>query len=81
MVNHTRKTDIFITARISDLSVTYLLCIFYDLDICLLFVFARILNLFAEENAVEDTIYYLSESLRKEAIDLEVFLKVTQQYI
>ena len=39
-------------------------------------VLARILNLFAEENAVEDTIYYLSESLRKEAIDLEVFLKV-----
>lgn len=25
---------------------------------------------------MEDTIYYLSESLRKEAIDLEVFLKV-----
>ena len=42
---------------------------------CLLFRF-RILNLFAEENAVEDTIYYLSESLRKEAIDLDVFLKV-----
>ena len=44
----------------------------------LLFFFSvRILNLFAEENAVEDTIYYLSESLRKEAIDLELFLKVT----
>ena len=26
---------------------------------------------------MEDTIYYLSESLRKEAIDLELFLKVT----
>ena len=38
--------------------------------------FCRILNLFAEENAVEDTIYYLSESLRKEGLDLEVFLKV-----
>ena len=38
--------------------------------------FRRILNLFAEENAVEDTIYYLSESLRKEGLDLEVFLKV-----
>ena len=45
-----------------------------------LFCFARILNLFAEENAVEDTIYYLSESLRKEAIDLELFLKVTHRY-
>ena len=44
-------------------------------------VFGRILNLFAEENAVEDTIYYLSESLRKEAIDLEIFLKVTHQYM
>lgn len=43
--------------------------------------FARILNLFAEENAVEDTIYYLSESLRKEAIDLELFLKVTHHYL
>ena len=42
---------------------------------------ARILNLFAEENAVEDTIYYLSESLRKEAIDLELFLKVTHQHM
>ena len=38
--------------------------------------FCRILNLFAEGNAVEDTIYYLSESLRKEGLDLEVFLKV-----
>ena len=43
--------------------------------------FDRILNLFAEENAVEDTIYYLSESLRKEAIDLELFLKVTHHYM
>ena len=43
--------------------------------------FARILNLFAEENAVEDTIYYLSESLIKEAIDLELFLKVIHQDI
>ena len=25
---------------------------------------------------MEDTIYYLSESLRKEGLDLEVFLKV-----
>jgi len=38
-------------------------------------LYNQILNLFAEENAVEDTIYYLSESLRKEAIDLELFLK------
>lgn len=38
-------------------------------------LYTQILNLFAEENAVEDTIYYLSESLRKEAIDLDVFLK------
>ncbi|CAH3167134.1 unnamed protein product [Porites lobata] len=38
-------------------------------------LYNQILNLFAEENAVEDTIYYLSESLRKEGLDLEVFLK------
>lgn len=38
-------------------------------------LYNQILNLFAEENAVEDTIYYLSESLRKEAIDLDLFLK------
>ncbi|XP_031562975.1 tumor susceptibility gene 101 protein-like isoform X2 [Actinia tenebrosa] len=38
-------------------------------------LYNQILSLFAEENAVEDTIYYLSESLRKEAISSEVFLK------
>ena len=45
----------------------------YNLDIIFPF---RILHLFAEENAVEDTIYYLSEALRKEAINVDVFLKV-----
>ncbi|EDO39177.1 predicted protein [Nematostella vectensis] len=38
-------------------------------------LYNQILNLFAEENAIEDTIYYLSEALRKEAVDSEVFLK------
>ena len=36
--------------------------------------------MFAEENALEDTIYYLSEGLRKDAIDLESFLKVMKLY-
>lgn len=43
------------------------------------FLFFRILNLFAEENAVEDAIYYLSDALRREVIELEVFLKVWKQ--
>ena len=37
----------------------------------------RILHLYAEENAIDDTIYYLSEALRKGVISLNVFLKVT----
>ena len=37
----------------------------------------RILQLYAEENAVEDTVYYLGEALRKGVIELEVFLKVS----
>ena len=37
----------------------------------------RILYLYAEENAIDDTIYYLSEALRKGVISLNVFLKVT----
>ena len=36
----------------------------------------RILNTYAEENAVEDAIYHLGEALRREVIDLETFLKV-----
>ena len=38
----------------------------------------RILRLYAEENAVDDTIYYLGEALRKGGIELDVFLKVSQ---
>lgn len=36
----------------------------------------RLLNAFAEENAIEDAIYYLGEALRRQVIDLDVFLKV-----
>ena len=36
----------------------------------------RILKLFAEENAIEDTMYYLSDALRRGVIESEVFLKV-----
>ena len=37
----------------------------------------RILQLYAEENAIEDTVYYLGEALRKGVIELETFLKVS----
>lgn len=36
----------------------------------------RILNLYAEENAIDDATYFLGEALRREAITLDVFLKV-----
>lgn len=39
-------------------------------------LYKQILNLYAEENAIEDTIFYLGEALRRGVIDLEVFLKV-----
>lgn len=41
-------------------------------------LYKQILNLYAEENAIEDTIFYLGEALRRDVIDLDVFLKVSQ---
>ncbi|KAA0723607.1 Tumor susceptibility gene 101 protein ESCRT-I complex subunit TSG101 [Triplophysa tibetana] len=38
-------------------------------------LYKQILNLYAEENAIEDTIFYLGEALRRNVIDLDVFLK------
>ncbi|KAF7702249.1 tumor susceptibility 101a [Silurus meridionalis] len=38
-------------------------------------LYKQILNLYSEENAIEDTIFYLGEALRRGVIDLEVFLK------
>uniref|UniRef100_A0A3B4DIY6 UEV domain-containing protein n=1 Tax=Pygocentrus nattereri TaxID=42514 RepID=A0A3B4DIY6_PYGNA len=38
-------------------------------------LYRQILNLYAEENAIEDTIFYLGEALRRGVIDLDVFLK------
>ncbi|XP_076143002.1 tumor susceptibility gene 101 protein-like [Alosa pseudoharengus] len=38
-------------------------------------LYRQILNLYSEENAIEDTIFYLGEALRRGVIDLEVFLK------
>lgn len=40
-------------------------------------LYKQILNLYAEENAIEDTIFYLGEALRRGVIDLDVFLKVS----
>ena len=37
----------------------------------------RILRLYAEENAIDDTVYYLGEALRKGIVELDVFLKVS----
>lgn len=45
------------------------------------FFLYRILNTYAEENAVDDAIYYLGEALRREVIDLETFLKVREPFI
>ena len=44
-------------------------------------LYKQILNLYAEENAIEDTIFYLGEALRRGVIDLEVFLKVSSLYL
>ncbi|RZF47139.1 hypothetical protein LSTR_LSTR005217 [Laodelphax striatellus] len=38
-------------------------------------LYKQILNAYAEEAATEDTIYYMSEALRRDVIDLDVFLK------
>ncbi|XP_066510575.1 tumor susceptibility gene 101 protein-like [Hoplias malabaricus] len=38
-------------------------------------LYRQILNLYAEENAIEDTIFYLGEALRRGVIDLDIFLK------
>ncbi|XP_013789333.1 tumor susceptibility gene 101 protein-like isoform X2 [Limulus polyphemus] len=38
-------------------------------------LYKQLLNAFAEENATEDAIYFLGEALRKNVIDLDVFLK------
>ena len=42
----------------------------------MIYCFIRILNLYAEENAIDDATYFLGEALRREAITLDVFLKV-----
>lgn len=39
----------------------------------------RLLNAYAEEAAIEDTIYYIGEALRNDVLDLEVFLKHVRQ--
>ena len=39
------------------------------------FNFSRIVNTFAEEAALEDTIYYLGEAFMRERLELEQYLK------
>lgn len=38
-------------------------------------LFKQYLNLYAEESALDDAIYYLAEALRNDVIDIQVFLK------
>lgn len=38
-------------------------------------LYKQIVEAFAEEQALEDTIYYLGEGLRRDVVDLDVFLK------
>ncbi|XP_046332720.1 tumor susceptibility gene 101 protein-like [Haliotis rufescens] len=42
-------------------------------------LYRQLLNAFAEEQAIEDTVYYLGEALRKNVVDLEVFLKQVRE--
>ncbi|XP_066923347.1 tumor susceptibility gene 101 protein-like [Clytia hemisphaerica] len=41
-------------------------------------LYNQILKLFAEENAIEDTMYYLSDALRRGVIESEIFLKTVR---
>ena len=43
--------------------------------------FARLLNTFAEEQAIEDALYYLSEALQRGVIDSDQFLKVGNTWL
>ncbi|XP_063698453.1 tumor susceptibility gene 101 protein [Culicoides brevitarsis] len=42
-------------------------------------LYRQLLRAYCEEAAIEDAIYYLGEALRKNVIDLEVFLKYVRQ--
>jgi hypothetical protein len=47
------------------------------LDLCILNILARLINLIADDNAIEDTIYHLHRALNVGRIDLERFLRVS----
>ncbi|KAK3097597.1 hypothetical protein FSP39_011280 [Pinctada imbricata] len=42
-------------------------------------LYRQLLNSFAEEQALDDAIYYLGEALRKNVIDIDVFLKQVRE--
>lgn len=42
-------------------------------------VLKRLLNAYAEEAAIEDSIYYIGEAFRNGVLDLDVFLKHVRQ--
>ena len=54
-------------------------CVIVSTSLIVVVIIIRILNLYAEENAIEDALYYLGEALRKGVITNEVFLKVSIQ--
>ncbi|CAE1304764.1 TSG101 [Acanthosepion pharaonis] len=42
-------------------------------------LYRQLLNAFAEEQALEDAIYYLGEALRRNVIDIDIFLKQVRE--
>ena len=42
-------------------------------------LYNQIMQLYAEENAIEDALYYLNDGLRRDVIELDVFLKTVRQ--
>ena len=51
-----------------------------DKSVWMSYFICRLLNSFAEEQALEDAIYYLGEALRKNVITSDVFLKVKLEF-
>jgi len=47
------------------------------IKLTIVLIFSRLLDLVAEDNAIEDTIYHLGRALNSERIDLASFLKVS----
>lgn len=66
------------TAPLYKQCVLILIYICICINIVTLFAY-RLLNAYAEEAAIEDSIYYIGEALRNGVLDLEIFLKHVRQ--